>query len=394
MHSPPPRLEHELLSLAESVAAERDARVAVRHWGWDGRGGATLEAAGREAGGLSRERARQLCRRVETRLRSAAGSGDRAGRGSAPARPAAPRLDEALLFAAEASPTTRGALARGLAEQRIAARPFHPAGLVHAAGVLGRKAAFTLATVKGLDVVLPHPDDPALDSRQLICAIVETARGVVRRAGAARVPDVTGRVADELGAWVDDDLVRAVVSQPDDFVWLDRRAGWFFLAAVARNAVVTRVLKVLSVARELDVGELHEGIRRDVRMREFVMPEYVLSELCLRIPGVAVAGRLVRAPEPPAPDTVLEATELTFVRVLRRYGGPVERRELERACRAEGMTASSFTNRISYSPIVREAGSGRYALRGTLGPAAPAEAGPSFVPHPGELDRFRTPRGR
>ncbi len=323
MPSPLPTLEQELLSLARSVAPERDAGIAVRHWGWDGRGGATLEAAGREAGGLSRERVRQLCRRVESRLRATLESDDgRTADGRAAPAPAAARLDAALLTAAEASPTTGGALARRLADQRIAARPFHPAGLEHAARTLGRDVTFTLATVKGIAVVLPYPDDPGLDTRHLIATIAETARSVVRRTGAARVADVTGRVAAALGAWVDDDLVHAVVSEPRDFLWLDRRTGWFFLPSVAKNAVVARVLKVLSVADELDIGDLHAGIRRDERMREFVMPEYVLAELCQRIPGVAVEGRLVRTLEPLDAATVLETDRAHLRPHPRRAASP------------------------------------------------------------------------
>jgi hypothetical protein len=392
MPSPPPTLEQELLCLARSVAPERDAGIAVRHWGWDGRGGATLEAAGREAGGLSRERVRQLCRRVESRLRATLEPG--ADGDAAVARLPVGRLDEALLAAAEAAPTTRGALARRLADQRIAARPFHPVGLEHAARTLGRDVAFTLATVKGIEVVLPHPEDPGLDSRHLVATIAETARSVVRRAGAARVADVTGRVAGALGAWVDDDLVHAVVSEPDDFLWLDRRTGWFFLPSVAKNAVVARVLKVLSVAGELDVGELHAGIRRDERMREFVMPEYVLAELCQRIPGVEVDGRVVRAAEPTRPEAVLEATELVFVSVLRERGAPMERRELQRLCRARGVTPSSFSNRVAYSPLLEEVEHGRYALRGTTGRQVTYDVRPDDVPRPGDLEHFRPPRRR
>ncbi|RPI28595.1 MAG: hypothetical protein EHM52_05035 [Actinomycetota bacterium] len=395
MPSPLPTLEQELLCLAQSVAPERDAGIAVRHWGWDGRGGATLEAAGREAGGLSRERVRQLCRRVESRLRATLEPPASEVPTDAPRpAPAAARLDEALLAAAEATPTTRGSLARRLADQRIAAHPFHPAGLEHAAHTLGREVTFTLATVKGIEVVLPHPDDPGLDTRHLIATIAETARGVVRRTGAARVADVTGRVAAALGAWVDDDLVHAVVSEPRDFLWLDRRTGWFFLPSVAKNAVVARVLKVLSVAGELDIGDLHAGIRRDERMREFVMPEYVLAELCQRIPGIAVEGRLVRTLEPLDAATVLETTELTFARILGERRAPVERRELERLCLSSGMSASSFNNRVSYSPILEEVGHGRYALRGTTSPPPAPDDAVEVVPHPGELEHFRSPRRR
>ena len=123
------------------------------------------------------------------------------------------------------------------------------------------------------------------------------------------------------------------------------------------------MLKVLSVAGRIGLGELHAGVRRDERMKDFVMPEYILAELCERIPDVAVRGDVVALLRPIAPDDVLETTELTLVRVLREHGGPMERRDLESACAAAGMKASSFNNRVAYSPIIAERGRGLFGLR-------------------------------
>ena len=385
-------LEAELAEIAENAESGRTAQLAVRHWGWDGRGGATLEVTGRELGEITRERVRQLCERLSRLL------------GEAPV--AAPALDRALVLAAHAAPTTAHDLARRLADERIASQPFDPAGLVTAAAVLGRDATFSLDSVKDVRVVLPDPPDPASDAVTVIAAVVDTARAVVRRAGAARVGEVTGRVAADLAVWVDDELVTAVVSEPADFVWLERRTGWFYLPSVAKNAVVSRVAKVLSVAGEVTLADLHAGIRRDERMREFVMPEYILGELCERLAGVTASGGLVVADRPLPPEEVLETTELTLLRALVAAGGEAERHELERACLAAGMKLSSFHNRIAYSPIVADLGHGRYAIRGrgvaesealgaTWRPAGGAGvAAGDEVPRPGDLTTFRPPRRR
>jgi hypothetical protein len=110
------------------------------------------------------------------------------------------------------------------------------------------------------------------------------------------------------------------------------------------------------VTGDVALDELHAGIRRDERMRGFVMPEYILAELCERMPGVSVAGRRVVADTPADAENVLETNERLLVRVLRDAGGVLERRELERRCLAEGMTPSSFHNRVAYSPIIVEHG--------------------------------------
>jgi hypothetical protein len=200
--------------------------------------------------------------------------------------------------------------------------------------------------------------------------------------------------------WVDDGLVTAVVSEPADFAWLERRTGWFYLPSVAKNAVAARVAKVLSVSGAVGLADLHAGIRRDERMRGFVMPEYILAELCARLPGVEVDGSLVIATAPRRPEDVLETTELTLVRALRAAGGQADRRDLERACLAAGMKLASFNNRIAYSPIVSDLGRGRYGLRGAAVPGGGrpprhAEEEPGErLPRPGELASFRSPRRR
>jgi hypothetical protein len=412
-------LEAELATIAENAEPGRTAQIAIRYWGWDGRGGATLEATGREFGGITRERVRQLCERLATRIRasaSAAGTAARAegvrprgaghdvdGGAALPVR--APVFERALLQAAASAPTTAQDLARRLADEHVAARPFDPQGLLTAAAVLGHEAPFTLDTVKNVRVVLSNPPDPTSDTAEVIAVVVDVARAIVRRAGAARVRDVTGRVAATLAVWVDDDLVTAVVSEPEDFVWLERRTGWFYLPSVAKNAVVSRVVKVLCVAGWLDLADLHAGIRRDERMKEFVMPEYILGELCERIPGVAVEDGRVYATQPIRPRDVLETTEMTLVRILMEHGGAMERHALETLCLAAGMKVSSFNNRIAYAPIIAERGHGSYGLRGN-GSAAhhgwageragEAGAGPARndVPRPGDLERLRPPRRR
>ena len=199
---------------------------------------------------------------------------------------------------------------------------------------------------------------------------------------------------------MDDAFVTAVVSEPDDFVWLERRSGWFYLPSVAKNAVVSRIIKVLSVAGRIKVADLHAGIRRDERMRDFAMPEYILAELCERLPDLSVEGGVVRVARPLAAEDVLETTELTLVHLLQQAGGAMERHELEALCRAAGMKLSSFNNRIAYSPILEERGHGVYGLRGGDDAAAADDAGGGAssaadeTPRPGDIEHFRTTHRR
>ena len=135
------------------------------------------------------------------------------------------------------------------------------------------------------------------------------------------------------------------------------------------------------------------------------MPEYILGELCARIPGITVEDGRAYAWEPLRPQDVLETTELTLLKILTEHGGAMERHALEALCVAAGMKASSFNNRIAYSPLITERGYGRYGLRGN-GSGAPREpagdaageagTGPARddVPRPGDLEHFQRPQRR
>ncbi|MFQ5507166.1 MAG: hypothetical protein ACE5F1_20540, partial [Planctomycetota bacterium] len=61
-------LEEELQEIVRCRGSERSAQLVLRRLGWDGRGGCTLAAAGREAG-ISRQRVDQLVKRIQAALR-------------------------------------------------------------------------------------------------------------------------------------------------------------------------------------------------------------------------------------------------------------------------------------------------------------------------------------
>jgi hypothetical protein len=66
----------------------------------------------------------------------------------------------------------------------------------------------------------------------------------------------------------------------------------------------------------------------------------------------------------------------------------MERRELEQACAAAGMKASSFNNRIAYSPIIAERGRGMFGLRDGSGVRGEDAAGLEAF-RPGDIDESR-----
>ena len=118
-------LEAELATFAEKAEPGRTARIAIRHWGWDARGGATLEATGREFAGITRERVRHLYERLATRIRAPASAEGAAGRAGGASGRGAGRNGEAGVVPAPPVPTP--ALERALL-QATGVVAFHDAG--------------------------------------------------------------------------------------------------------------------------------------------------------------------------------------------------------------------------------------------------------------------------
>src|SRR5712691_10435575 len=112
-------LEEELAHLLTAARLDiRQARAVRRRLGWDGHGPTTLAAAG-GAEGYTREGVRQLEGRLRRHVERHA--------------PALPLTAAALRTVENAAPAARTDLARLLAAEGIAERPFDPAGVLLAA---------------------------------------------------------------------------------------------------------------------------------------------------------------------------------------------------------------------------------------------------------------------
>ena len=108
-------LEQELTHVLTAAGLDgRQVRVVARRLGWDGHGVTTLAAAG-GAEGYTRERVRQLEKRVKGHL----------AKGATPL----PLTAAALDVVRAAAPSPRPDVARTLMERGLSARPFDPAGV-------------------------------------------------------------------------------------------------------------------------------------------------------------------------------------------------------------------------------------------------------------------------
>src|SRR6516162_6626084 len=122
-------LERELREL---LGTGRNAGIAARYYGFDGRGGGSLQAVGDEIG-VTRERVRQIVAATSERVRTG--------------RAVSPTLDRTIAFVVDHMPARAGEVEAELRFQRITSGLFRLEGVIKAAELLRRRLPFSITEV-------------------------------------------------------------------------------------------------------------------------------------------------------------------------------------------------------------------------------------------------------
>jgi hypothetical protein len=342
------RLESELLAV---LGGDTKARIVARYLGADGLGGTTLDTAGREFG-VGGERARQILSEVAKRLHDS--------------QPFTPVLDRTISFLAQRVPGRADEMERELVSEGASAVPFRLEGLIRAAGLLGKTPPYSVVKTKTLRLV--HGG-----SAHLIETILRAGRRTIEHRGTATIDyvfaDLGGSDQEGFHQFVGD-----ILSDEEDFHWLDPTGQWFWLSSVARNPAVTRIRKILSVANPVRIAALLAGIARDYRMQGCMASPGVLLELCRQIKGLQVDPDVVRATPPISRDSVLGNSEKRVLDLLAANGGLMRRAHLASACREKGMNRSSFYGLVEHSPVIASYAPGVFGPVGAEIPPAVMES--------------------
>jgi len=343
-------LEDELLSLVAWAShsrnpspSDRNSCIAVQHFGFDGRGGLTLKEIG-DTYGLTRERVRQICLRVRRAIKCE--------------MPETPILDKSLALVASHIPGEVDAIEYKLQEAGLTTSRFRLEGLAKAALILGRKVPFELEEIDGRRMVAPP------ERARWVRRTIFLAKKAIARFGVATASDIAALVQEKTALPVTTEFIIRVLERRPSFEWLDRESGWFWLRSTGKNRILSRIRKILSVAGEIDVGELRSGIARHHSMRGFAPPRRVLLKLCEHLPGYCVEGTCVRAEPEIDWRGVLRGIEYTMVQILKQHGPVMQRAKFEELCLGQGMNRSSFYAYLEYSPVIDRFASGVYGLRG------------------------------
>ena len=335
-------LERELRDL---LGTGRNARIAVRYHGFDGRGGGSLRTLA-SALGLTRERVRQIVAAASRPLRFA--------------RPVSPTLDRTIAFVAERIPAAAGTIEAEMRSEGLTSGLFRLEGVIKAAELLGRRLPFAITEVKG-ERLVHAPGIRSFDT------IVRIARRVVAHYGMATLPDVAANVRDADSGVCDSNLVASVLACQRGFHWLDQSAGWFSLSDNPDNRVLNRIRKILSVANPIRVSELRAGTARDYRMRGFSPPQRIFLEFCRQAPGLHVYDDTIEAKPAVNQADVLSQTEREIVHILSQHGGAMPVSEFMSVCRATAAHRRTSYLNLHHSHIISKYAHGLYGLIGSGG---------------------------
>jgi hypothetical protein len=335
-------LERELHEL---LGAGKNALIAARYYGFDGRGGSSLQAVGNDIG-VTRERVRQI----------AAAASESLGTGRV-----SPTLDRTIAFVADHMPAAAEEIEAELRSQRLTSGLFRLEGVIKAAELLGRRLPFAITEVKGERLVYPR-DVPSA------ATIVRIARRLICRWGMATLSDVVAEARKvEYGA-CDRKLVASALVRLRGFHWLEESSGWFWLSDTQYNPVLRRMRKILSVANPINILELWAGIGRGPRMRGFSPPQRVLLEFCQQAPVLRVNGETVQAEPGINSDDVLTQTEKDILRILSEHAGVIATSEFKSVCRGMRVNSLTFYLNLVRSPIISGYGGHLYGLIGSRDP--------------------------
>jgi hypothetical protein len=340
-------LEKALFAVPRSDrdAADRDAAIVARHYGFDGRGGANFQRIGNEFE-LTRERVRQIVSQSDPRTHIMPGG--------------LPALDRVIAAVTATLPAPAADIEKKLHSTGLTMKPFRIEGIASVAALVSRPLPFRINVLRKTRYCLP-------DAWPQFREIVNAARNQVRRNGMATISQLmTGQPVDNgVGgeqAQRDAVMIETILALQPDFRWLDREHGWFWLAQTSRNCAVTRIRKMLAVANPLPVSEIRAGLGR---MGSPLAPELSLLELCRQIEGLSVRADVVYADPGIETADVLNKTELEIFQLLSEHNGCMSNLDLISQSSLLGMKRPTFYQCVTCSPIVSRYNGRDYRLIGS-----------------------------
>jgi hypothetical protein len=342
-NSVPQSLEGELEGFVRQIEPnfnDRNIRMIVRFFGFDGTGKKTLERVGQEFG-VTRERVRQVIEKFTRRLRGKAVY--------------LPMFRWACNLIIETVPEIPAVLGQVLCEQRITQKKFDIATLNAVSRLLDEEALFDIVSVGNVDLVT---EKGKIDWLKRVPSI---SRAVVSAHGCCHVEHILDDLGVETVSTAD---VTALLSLLPEVKWLDVDREWFTISDAPRNRLSNVVKKIMSVAPKISIAELRSAIKRVHRLDGFAPPSEILKAFCSNLPFCRVENDYVITSAPLAVAETLGDIERCYYDILRENESVMRLNALREKSLERGMNINSFYQYLTYSPIIYRVAPEIYALRG------------------------------
>jgi hypothetical protein len=312
----------------------------------------TLEEAG-SLGGVTRERMRQLQRRFDER---------------APKHPVVmPALDNALEILSANAPIDPRKASQLLNSKKICSEKFHPASILAAARLCGRRPGIEIINLGGKwAVVSAHSAHHAEEA-------VRTANRVARSTGIANTYEVKAALESQFRETFTEPQVHELLLSHSDVEFLDDQ--WFWCPGHGTDPIGVIATRILSVTSPMNLTAIREGIRRQFTFRRssgrkgrilVLPPRNVLAAYFnAHSDFVLLSDGLVKPVRPLDYRIELGTLERVIVDTLRSVPTFVlDRVSIADGCMERGINPRSVGTMLTYSPVIEHLGTGLWTLRG------------------------------
>lgn len=262
-------------SIPATAKSERNIEITKIYFGFDGKGGTSMEATGQNYG-LTRESVRQITHRVCRDI-----SMDENIDWSV--------LDQCIEVINSLAPCSAEHVETALHEKGLMARPFLVEGIINAASAFRRteKSAFVTKLQDARFVVTKKTE--SWPKR-----VMSAATKRVSHNGAVSV-DQLSKSMRGLSKEHRESFVRNVIDSVETAVWVGGDSkSWAYFGDKGRNRFLSRVNKIFSVASEVNINEIEDAIRRswrkNLKQESMVLPRDVMLNLLCQVDGLKVTS--------------------------------------------------------------------------------------------------------
>jgi hypothetical protein len=331
--------------------------------GWSGHEPITLEQAGLIAG-ITRERIRQLVKRIEDRM---------------PDHPIyMPALDRAINLLVSRAPINAERAAQQLVTMGISSKPFSPVSILEAGKGCGREAPFRLQEHRGRLMVVTGSHG------QHANAVLAIAHRQAIASGATNTAEVAAEALSDAISMTEEQI-REILQIFPDVQFLEDHWFWYPKGRKGWNPIRRYARKMLSVVSPISVSAIREGLRREYRYRSSqkprrwdlnVPPRSVLRQFFILHPEFEIDDLdQVTSVMPLDYRLELPATEQILVDVIRSSPTCVlDRSSYALRCIDRGMNQHTFAVYLTYSAVTAHVSTDIWTLRGLQVDPAAVEA--------------------